>query len=124
MLAGREDGLPGRLRDGRRLDPVVGTGGEIDHDPIHVGQDRLQGGQRTDGYWFPSRATNEPVQAGRPDQVVGEEGDARSQPSISARWWNTSRAVTTPVGRPSSMIGMWRNPPTAILWMAIAIGSS
>ena len=63
-------------------------------------------------------------QARRPDQVVGEDrdrGPAR-QPTISARWWKTSRAVTTPVGRPSSTIGMWRNPPTAILWIATAIG--
>ena len=28
-------------------------------------------------------------------------GDARGQPIVSARWWKTSRAVTTPVGRPS-----------------------
>src|SRR6478735_876670 len=64
--------------------------------------------------------TCEPV---LPDEVLGEDRDAGGHPNASARWWKTSRAVTTPVGWPFWRIGMWRNPPTAIRWMARAIGS-
>src|SRR5205807_2714282 len=49
---------------------------------------------------------------------------ARAQDNPAARCLKTSRAETTPIGVAPSMIGTWRNPPTAILWMATATGSS
>ena len=60
-----------------------------------------------------------------PDEVLGEDGDRGSVSRTPARGGGRRRApMTTPVGPPSSTIGMWRNPPTAILWIATAIGSS
>src|SRR6185436_8749885 len=46
------------------------------------------------------------------------------QPSRLEMWRKTSRAETTAVGIPRSAIGTWRKPPTAILLIATAIGSS
>ena len=55
-----------------------------------------------------------PGQPVGPDEVLGEDDHAgrhdEARSIEDARWWNTSRAVTTPVGRPSSTIGMWRKP--------------
>ena len=124
VLPDGKDRSPGGVRQGDRRDAIVAARREIDDDPLDVGQGALERGRRPDGHVHATRATHELGQACRPDQVIGQDGDAHGQPSISARWWKTSRAVTTPVGRPSSMIGMCRNPPTAILWMAMAIGSS
>jgi len=124
MLSDGEDRSPGgmRLRDGE--DAVIGPRRQIDDDVIDRGKGRRQRGKGPDRDDLPARAAYEIGEAGRPDQVIGQDCDARGQSSISARWWKTSRAVTTPVGRPSLMIGMCRKPPTAILWMAMAMGSS
>ena len=107
-----------------RRDPVVGPGREIHDHPVHVVEDGAKSRKGPDGPDLPATATHEIGQTGRPDEVVGQDRDPRGQRRISARWWKTSRAVTTPVGTPSWMIGMCRKPPTAILLMARAIGSS
>ena len=88
------------------LDPVISAGGQVDDDPIDVGQRALEAGCRADGNRDPIARSDQVGQARRPDQVICEDRDPRRQSSVSARWWKTSRAVTTPVGRPSSTIGM------------------
>ena len=124
VLADGEDRLAGLAVSRDRRDAVVCARGQVDDDPIDIRQSGLETGRRTYGERGRAGSTNEVGQSGRPDQVVGQDRNPRVQSSASARWWKTSREVTTPVGRPSSMIGMWRNPPTAILWIAMAIGSS
>jgi len=124
VLADGEDRAAGRMGEGDSLDTVVGAGGQVDDDPVDVGQRALETGRRADRHRDGVTRADQVRKARGPDQVVGEDRDPGGQSSVSARWWKTSRAVTTPVGRPSSTIGMWRKPPTAILWIAMAIGSS
>src|SRR4029079_6201186 len=114
----------GAGREGYRGHAIVSTGREVDDHAIHVRQGDLQCGQRSDRNGPAAGSPDEGGQPGRPDQVVRQDGHALAQDRLSARWWKTSRAVTTPVGLPSLMTGIWRNPPTAILWIARAIGSS
>ncbi len=125
VLADGEDALVGRSRDRR---------------PRRSRRRRARSGRSRPRRRRAGRPRARPASGPRPDrrQRHGRDRPAASprsgrrrgsamrgrQSSVSARWWKTSRAVTTPVGRPSSMIGMCRKPPTAILWMAIAIGSS
>jgi len=124
VLPDGESRRAGSLGALESLDAVVGAGGQVDDDPVDIGQRGLETRRRPDGDRDPIAGVDQVGQARRPDQVIREDRDPRRQSSVSARWWKTSRAVTTPVGRPSSTIGMWRKPPTAILWIAIAIGSS
>ena len=126
VLADGQDRAAGGVGDGDRLDPVVGAGGQVDDDAIDVGQERRQARRRSRRERRRAPAARTPsarrVAQMRSSARIATRVGAQANPS--ARWWKTSRAVTTPVGRPSSRIGMCRNPPTAILWMATAIGSS
>jgi len=106
VLADGKDGPAGRVGQRDRGDAVVGAGGQVDDHPIDVGQRALQAGQRADRDGLGLARPDQVGQAGRPDEVVGQDRDPGGQSSVSARWWKTSRAVTTPVGRPSSTIGM------------------
>jgi hypothetical protein len=106
VLSDRDDHRAGRMGPGDGIDAVVGAGGQVDDDPIDVGQRTVETGGRPDRDRDRIARPDQIGQAGRPDQVVGEDRDAGCQSSASARWWKTSRAVTTPVGRPSSTIGI------------------
>lgn len=106
--AGRCGSLDGRER-------VVGTSRQVDDREIGEDKGPIEFGCRPGSFRRGTGQLRGPCQAFLPDQVLGEDRDPRRQLIVSARWWKTSRAVTTPVGRPSSMIGMWRKPPTAIL---------
>ena len=72
-----------RRRDGDK--PVVDAGGQVDHDPVDIRQHRFERDERPDRLRLSARATDEVRQSCRPDQVVGEDGDARGQSSASAR---------------------------------------
>ena len=85
VLADGEDRPPGRVGRGDRGQTVVGAGRQVDHDPIDVRQRRLERAPGPHGTRLGARAAHEPVEPRRPDQVVGEDGDARRQSSVSAR---------------------------------------
>ena len=106
MLADGQDRPAGGVGLGDREDAVVRPCGEVDDHVVDRRQGGGQRGHRPERDDLAPRATHEIGEAGRPDEVVRQDGDSRRQSSISARWWKTSRAVTTPVGRPSSMIGI------------------
>ena len=95
-----------------RDERVVGPGRQVD--------DREVGARRAPGR---TRARSWPASASAPaasTAVARRSCQIRScartairgrhREAPRARWWKTSRAVTTPVGRPSSTIGMWRKP--------------
>ena len=128
VLADREDPSPGRRGQLEGGHAVIGQGGQVDDRGVAPGQARTEPVERRNANWFGADGLHGPRQPVGPDEVLGQDDDAHGHDEArsieEARWWNTSRAVTTPVGRPFSRIGMWRNPPTAILWMATAIGSS
>ncbi len=106
VLSDREGRRASSLGALESLDAVVGAGGQVDDDPIDIGQRPLETRCRPDGDRDPIARSDEVGQARGPDQVIREDRDPRRQSSVSARWWKTSRAVMTPVGRPSSTIGM------------------
>ncbi len=85
VLPNREDRLAGGVGLRHGSDAVVGTRGQVDDDPIDVGEGCLEAGCGPDGYRDGVRRPDEIGQAGRPDQVIGQDGDARAQPSVSAR---------------------------------------
>jgi hypothetical protein len=70
-------------RDG--LDAVVGASGQVDDDPIDVGQRAVEAGRRTDRDRDRIARPDKIGQAGRPDQVVGQDRDPGGQSSVSAR---------------------------------------
>ena len=86
VLTDGEDRTAGRVGRGDGGQTVVGAGGQVDDDPVDIGQDRVESRRRPDGSRLRARATHEVGESGGPDQVVGEDGDARSQARPSARW--------------------------------------
>ena len=129
MLPNGEDTAAGvgGLPDGD--DPVVRPSRQVDDHSVGRRQRLVERGERSNRRTIGARGLDLGDEAGRPDEVVGEDEDAharsaRRQPSVLARWRKTSRAETSPVGRPFSTIGMWRKPPTAILLIATATVSS
>ena len=85
VLADREHRSAGRVRELDGGHAVVGPGGQVDDDTVDVGQCRRKGRRGPDGDGLTFGAPDEIGQAGRPDQVIGEDRDARGQPSVSAR---------------------------------------
>jgi hypothetical protein len=85
MLCDGEDRSSGgmRFRDGE--DTVIGPRRQVDDDVIDSGKGRCQRGKGPDRDDLSSGAPHEIGEAGRPDQVIGQDGDARGQSSISAR---------------------------------------
>ena len=67
------------------LDAIVGAGGQVDDDPIDVGQRASEAGCRADGNGDPVACVDQVGQARRPDQVICEDRDPRRQSSVSAR---------------------------------------
>jgi hypothetical protein len=78
----RQPGAGGRLD---RADSVVGPRGQVDDDPVNVGEDRFQRRKRPDENRGRSGASDKLGQPGRPDQVVGQDADSRGQFIVSAR---------------------------------------
>ena len=66
-------------------DAVVGAGGQVDDDPIDVGQSALKTRCRADGNGDPVACVHQVGQARRPDQVICQDRDPRRQSSVSAR---------------------------------------
>ena len=65
-----------------------------------------------------------PFYYGLRDAVAGAKGRMSAGRAYSTMWRmcrKTSAAETTPMGRPSSTSGIWRNPPMAIFCTATAI---
>ena len=85
VLADGEDRPPGCPCRGDRSDPVVAPGGQVDDHAIRAIQGRLEAGRRADRDGLRARTADEVGQTGGPDEVVREDGDARDQPSTSAR---------------------------------------
>ena len=85
VLPDGEDRRAGCTNTGDSLDAVVGAGGQIDDDPIDVGQHALEAGRRPDGNGDPVACVDQVGQARRPDQVICEDRDPRRQSSVSAR---------------------------------------
>jgi len=86
VLTDGKDRSPGGVGESDGGQAVVGAGGQVDDDPIDIRQGRLERRRRPDGSRLRARATHEVGESGGPDQVVGEDGDARSQARPSARW--------------------------------------
>ena len=77
VLADAEDRPAG---SGRALDlgaAVVAACGQVDEDAIDVGQRRLERGARRDRNGLGAGRADGPDEAGRPDEVVGQDQDAR-----------------------------------------------
>ena len=106
VLADSEDRPTGGMGEGDGCDTVIGPRRQVDDDVVDLAEHGLQALDRPYGDGGRARTTHKVSQPGGPDQVVREDGDTGGQSRVSARWWKTSRAVTTPVGRPCSMIGM------------------
>jgi hypothetical protein len=85
VLTDREDPSSGSVRGLDRGDAVVRPGRQVDDDVVDLGERRREGRRRPDGHDLAARAMHEIRQARRPDQVIGQDGDARGQSSISAR---------------------------------------
>jgi hypothetical protein len=86
VLPDGEDRTAGRVGHGDGGQTVVRAGGQVDDDPVDIRQGGLESRRRPDGSRLRARATHEVGEARGPDQVVGEDGDARSQARPSARW--------------------------------------
>src|SRR2546422_3827278 len=128
VLAHREHaraGGPGTLD---RRERVVRARRQVDDHRIGRGERDVQFGSRLRPRHRRAGAFERSRQAVLPDEVLGKHDDPRrrhGQPMIEAMWAKTSFAETTPVGSPPpSTIGMCRKPPTAILLIATAMGSS
>jgi len=74
-----------RVGSGDRGEAVVRPCRQVDDDSIDVGKCRLECRLRADGSRLGASSTNEIGKPGRPDQVVGKDGDARGQARPSAR---------------------------------------
>ena len=85
VLSDREGRCAGSFGALDGLDAVVGAGGQIDDDPVDVGQRRVKPGRRPDGNRDRIARPDQIGQAGRPDQVVGQDRDPGGQSSVSAR---------------------------------------
>ena len=85
VLPDGEDRRAGGTDTGDGLDAVVGAGGQVDDDPIDVGQRAFEAGCRANGNGDPVACVDQVGQARRPDQVICEDRDPRRQSSVSAR---------------------------------------
>jgi hypothetical protein len=86
VLSDGEDRPPRGVGRRDRAHPVVGSGREVHDHPVDVGQDAVETGRRADGNRDRITGTDQVGQAGRPDEVVGEDSDAGGQSRVSARW--------------------------------------
>ena len=85
VLADGEDGDAGRVGLCHGVNAVVGTCGQIHDDAIDLAQGRFEAGYRADRHRDRIGGADQVGQAGRPDQVIGEDRDAGGQSSDSAR---------------------------------------
>ena len=105
---------------------VVGPGGQVDDHRVDAGRGspRDRSTVRT-GTTAAARGPDEVGQPGRPDQVVGQDRDAQASAERSGQVVeDVARGDDARSAARRSTIGMCRKPPTAILWIATAIGSS
>jgi hypothetical protein len=85
VLTDGEDRSPGGMRPLDRRDAVVRPGGQVDDDAVDVGKGGREPRRCPNGHDVATRTAHEIGQARRPDEVIGQDGDARGQASISAR---------------------------------------
>jgi hypothetical protein len=85
VLTDRED-RPARVMGGRdRSEAVIGACGQIDEDPVDLGEGGLETFQGPGRQGDRIRTPNDVGQAAGPDQIVGQDGDASGQSRASAR---------------------------------------
>jgi hypothetical protein len=85
VLTDSENGPAGCVGERDRLDAVVGARGQVDDDPVDIGERALETGRRTDRDRDGIARPHQVSQAGGPDEVVGEDRDPGGQSSDSAR---------------------------------------
>jgi hypothetical protein len=85
VLADGEDRPAGGMRQGDRGEAVVAARRQVDDDAVHVRERRIERREGSHRQRVGPGSAHEVRQPGGPDEVVGQDGDARGQSSVSAR---------------------------------------